>query len=135
MAEELLEREEHLRRRKEGGWLTEPDAIAIYSVLEAFKERYNLKSRVAMLEQDQAALATALCIEFTMGESSGDLLQDSAVFFDHHKAVEKELKETKQLLVEKNNTANVFMKQVKKLQVELRELKLIAYANPKNETA
>lgn len=126
MADELLEREEALRRRKEGGWLTEPDAIAIYSVLEAFKERHKLKARVQMLEHEQAGLATALCTEFTSGEPSGDLLQDYAMFFEHHWSVEKELRETNQLLVEKNETTNVFMRQVKKLQAELHELKLVA---------
>jgi septal ring factor EnvC (AmiA/AmiB activator) len=40
---------------------------------------------------------------------------------DFARTLEGELNETRQLLAEKNDTANVFMRQVKKLQAELAE--------------
>jgi hypothetical protein len=59
-----------------------------------------LIDKLKEMEQERAAIITGIRKEFTIGELSGDILQDFATLIDHHNAVEKKLSHLSAIVVE-----------------------------------
>lgn len=75
------------------------ESLITQHVAEVTKERDELKA-------EQVAIITGLRKEFTKGDLSGDILQDFAIFFEHHKLVESQLQSAREVIGEAEKALN-----------------------------